>query len=224
MDIKDRNRKVAVSRWSKVHSAEKSKMKVDNCAKSRICGFLAGDGSILVRKDNNGKLHYVVRFFPDHESLAKIFEKDFHYLYGKHPRLVKKRNHFELICYSKPIVEDLMAAGNFGVERWRVPSFVLEDKQYKLEWLRSFFDSEAYVGENYIKLQTVNKSGMADVVRLLTDFGLIPSEYTYEPKNKNWNKVYILILNKGESSKFLGKIGFGHKLKMEKLRTIAGIA
>jgi len=224
MSIENRNKKVAISRWNKIHAFEKSKIKFDNKTKARICGFLAGDGSVMVRKDNNNKLHYVVRFFPDHESLATLFVKDFQSLYGKIPKVTQKRNHMEIICYSKPVVEDLLATCKFGIKNWRVPFAILDSRKAKIEWMRSFFDCESYVGEDYIKLQTVNKIGMNEVKKLLNELGFNPSTYVYQPKNKNWSRVYILILNKGESLKFSKLIGFNHKLKMKKLLANAGVA
>ena len=51
--------------------------------KARICGYLAGDGSVIIRKDNGNNLHHIIKFSPDHESLIKPFVQAFKILYKK---------------------------------------------------------------------------------------------------------------------------------------------
>jgi intein/homing endonuclease len=222
MNIRERNRKVAISRWSKVHDLEKKileKNSKNNFLKARLCGFLAGDGSLMVRRDNNNDLHYVLRFFPDHESIIESFIECLENVYGKTPITKRNYNHDGIVCYSKTVVEDLMSVGKFGITNWRVPFKILKDDKSKIEWLKAFFDSEGYVGKNNIKIQTVNGKGMNDVRKLLLEFGINSRKYLYKPKNENWNSVHILIIgSKQDKMKFLNTVGFNHKLKLTKLR------
>ena len=222
MNIRECNRKVAISRWYKIHEREKKfarKNSHKTHLKARLCGFIAGDGSILVRKDNEGKLHYVLRFFPDHYSLIKPFNESLFEIYGKTPKIKNDYSNQGIICYSKVVVEDLLNTTKFGILNWRVPFSILNNKKTKIEWLRAFFDSEGYIGKNQIKVQTVNKQGIKEVQQLLLQFGIKSNYYLYKPHNKNWNDVHILIIGpKKEQLKFLNTIGFNHKLKLAKLQ------
>lgn len=227
MDLSERNRRAAVSRWSKIHEKERaSSIGPDkNYLKARLCGFLAGDGSVSVRRDNLGSLHYVLRFFPDHESLIPPFEESLMGLYGKSPIVKKWTGHNGVICYSKTAVMDLMCLADFGIRRWRVPFNILTDEKSKVEWLRAFFDAEGYVGKGRIRVQTVNGKGMDDVGRLLTELGIGFGRYSYSPKRPGWSKVHIIVISrKSERIKFLNTVGFNHSLKQSRLVSDAQVA
>ena len=45
----------------------------DLILKARLCGFLAGDGTVAIRRENkkSSSNHYEVNFYPDHKSLVK---------------------------------------------------------------------------------------------------------------------------------------------------------
>ena len=222
MNISERNRKVALSRWSRIHKKERitvDKNSKKYSLKARLCGFLAGDGSIMVRKDNCEKIHYVIRFFPDHESLIKPFTESLFEVYNKIPIIKKNYKHQGLICYSKIAVEDLLSTTKFGILKWEVPFNILKNKKSKIEWLRAFFDSEGYVSKNCIKIQTVNRNGMNQVEKLLLELGIKSKKYLYHPKDKSCHNVYILTIGpKSERLKFLNTIGFNHKIKLYKLQ------
>ena len=228
MSFEKRNKNAAVSRWSKIHEKEMENISKDsgmNYLRARLCGFVAGDGSVMVRKDNRGSMHYVLRFFPDHESLIKPFSESLMKLYGKKPIVKENFSRQGVICYSKVVVEDILRMGKFGILKWRIPFNILTDERSKIEWLRAFFDTEGYVNNDQIKIQTVNKKGMGDLRKLLMEFDIVPKKYVYNPKNKKWNTVYILhIGTKEDRLKFLNTIGFNHSLKKRKLRQHAWVA
>ncbi|MBI2148967.1 hypothetical protein HYU23_04760 [Candidatus Woesearchaeota archaeon] len=225
MDIKSHNKKVAIIRWNKIHKKEKALINNNPILKARICGYLAGDGNILIRKLNNNPTHYITRFYPDHISLVNSFREAFIKIYKKEPKIKDNGNFFSLTIYSKIVVEDLLKLGNFGKLEWRAPMKILKSKNAKKEWLRAIYDCEGYVGKKQIKIQTVNEKGIGDIKRLLNEFNIDSKNYIYQPKNKKWNIVYILIINKkSERIKFLNEIGFNHTSKMEKLKKIAAIA
>jgi hypothetical protein len=52
-----------------------------------ICGFLAGDGSVRIRK---GK-HYEICFYPDDLTMARIFQELFYQVYGKRMKIKKEK-------------------------------------------------------------------------------------------------------------------------------------
>jgi hypothetical protein len=197
--------------WIKSH-------KNTNFLKARICGYLAGDGNVSIRKENIcNKIHHEIRFFPDHISLIKPYMIAFKRTYNKTPSIVKKKNHYIIRINSKVVAHDLLSICSFGLKNWTTPKF--NDKKCKIEWLRSMFDSDSYVGNNYIRLKTVNKKGLESVKQLLNEFNIETHRiYFYKPKNKRWSVNYILDIRRIESLKKYAKIiGFNHKIKEEKL-------
>lgn len=185
---------------------------------ARICGFLAGDGSVKVRKESNGKIHHSVEFYPDDESLIEPFVEAVEKVYNKKLTIETHRKHFRLRLYSKVVVEDLLKIANFGIYGWEIPEKILKKQEAQMEWLRAYFDSEAYVGKYYIKVQSVNRRGLKSVKKLLKTFEIYPKIYSYQPKKFGWNKVYILVINKKmDRINFLKRIGFNHKKKTDRL-------
>jgi hypothetical protein len=223
MDICERNRRNICSAWNKRHKKDYDYIeKTENkfiLLKSRLCGFLVGDGNLL---SDNGTTcrHNTIRFFPDDISLVNAFNEAMFKAYNKVPKVVKKQGYFYVRLESKPVVQDLMKLGKFGKLRWTVPSFVFEDNKNKIEWLRAYFDCEAHVHDKYIRVQSVNKEGLNNVTALLASLGINFRTYTYQPKNKNHNTVYLLtILRKEDQHKYLDLVGFNHTIKLKKLKS-----
>ena len=188
--------------------------------KSKLFGFLAGDGSVLIRKEKKSKVttHHDIAFYPDHDSLIDVFIHAFTYLYMKKPTIKYRGNHYSLRVSSKQVCLDLLKNAKFGTHTWEVPLDFLDSIECKKEWLRAFFDCESYVGKRQIQLQSVNKKGIFQVKNLLEEFGIESKIYKYERKNKNWSTNYILCIGKKDSRKqFLNKVGFNHRSKLGKL-------
>jgi len=179
---------------------------------------LAGDGSVQIRKEKTGKIHHSLEFFPDDASLIPPFAHALTKLYGVEAKTERHPHHFRLRLYSKIVVCDLLRVAKFGLLDWSVPKALLCDDDAKREWLRAYFDSEAYVCRSYIRVQSVNEPGICGVRKLLSHFGIQSNQYTYTPKKIRWNKVYILIITKkADRLNFLKKIGFNHKKKLTRL-------
>ena len=221
MNVAERNRINALSRWEKQHKTELNWIREhnnNNFLKARICGYLAGDGNISIRAEKiSKKLHHEIRFFPDHKSLIRPYITAFKRTYNKVPKVRKKNRHYEIRINSKIIANDLLELCSFGLRNWAIPNFI--DSKSKTEWLRAMYDSDSYVGNKYIRLKTINKKGLESVKNLLNEFDIETSKiYSYIPKNKKWNINYILDIRKIDSiKKFYKIIGFSHKLKSEKL-------
>jgi len=221
MDISERNRDRVLLRWSRVHSKEEDLIQYDEKLLARLCGFLAGDGSVKIRTESSGKTHHTMEFYPDDESLIKPFLQATEKIYGKRGKVEKYKNHFRIRFYSKTLVENILKLATFGIYDWNVPELVQKKKSLMREWLRAFFDAEAYVGRAHIKVQSVNGTGLKQVAAMLEKFGMSPKMYTYKPKISNWSKVYILIINrKADRIKFLNRIGFNHRKKQKLLRSM----
>lgn len=221
MNLRERNLKKVLSRWKKQHENELNWIKSHkntNFLKARICGYLAGDGNVAIRREkSSNKIHHEIRFFPDHSSLIKPYVIAFKKAYNKTPHVVKKNNYYEIRIDSKIVANDLLPLCSFGTENWTIPEF--NERKCKIEWLRALFDSDSYVGKKQVRLKFVNKKGLESVKRLLNEFNIETSKiYRYKPKNRRWNINYILDIRKIKSLKKFSKIiGFNHKLKEEKL-------
>jgi len=221
MNLSERNKINILCRWKKQHEKElnwiKSQKNTD-FLKARICGYLAGDGNISIRKEKSStKTHYEIRFFPDHASLIKPYMNAFEKTYNKTPSIFKENNHYVLRINSKIVVYDLLSLCSFGLKSWSIPTF--DSKKCKIEWLRAMFDSDAYVGNKNVRLKTVNGLGIESVKKLLNEFDIKSSKiYQYKPKKRRWSINYILDIRRKESlKKFSELIGFNHKIKEGKL-------
>lgn len=226
MGIKERNKNNVISRWNKTYKNDLIFLKsVENPdeIRSLICGYLAGDGYVKIRKENKReKLHYTVRFFPDHESLIEPFTEAIKKLYNKEARVIKHKSFYEIIIHSKTIVNDLLSFGKFGTYLWKVPK--LKNNQCKVNWLRGIYDADAYVAKDYIRLKCVNESGIVGVRSLLKELGINTTMYRYEPINKNWSTNFILdIRGIGEIMKFSEIVGFNHEQKRLKVSNMIDI-
>ena len=221
MDLSRRNQKNVISRWKKVHQTEKEYIlknkKQTTHFKARILGFIAGDGCILSKSNSK---RYTVKFFPDHVSLVKSFEEAFIQVYNKKPKVKKLNNYYSIEINSKVVVEDLLKEGDFGKLEWGIPLSITRTRD-KIEWLKAFFDSEGHVHKKYIRVQSVNGKGLIKIKTLLDELQIHSRIYSYTPKNKNWNKNYMLTIYRiSDKQRYLDLIGFNHTAKLKKLDKI----
>ncbi len=221
MELSDRNRKVAISRWKKVMAKEKANISSDKKTtnlKSAICGFLAGDGSVQAR-DMGNYVKYQIDFFPDDKVMLEEYMKNMKKVYNKTPRIKNFGRMYTVRISSKTIGEDLLKEAKFGLKKWELPNTLLSNIKNKRAWLKAFFSAEGYINQKSIKVQTVNEKGMHQVSTLLEEFSIPHKVYSYLPKNKAHSKVHIIMIVKKEGRKqFYKKIGFWHSKKMEILK------
>lgn len=213
-------------RWKRHHKNISDNLKNKNkfnhlLLKARLCGFLAGDGTVKIRVENKRKnaTHYEIYFYPDHPSLIKAYLEAFTELYGKKPLVKNEGNYYRVRTQCKVTCLDLLKVCKFGVHSWTVPFNFLTNDKLKKEWLRAFFDCESYVGKKVVQLQSVNKKGLNQINNILKEFGIESKIYKYKRKNKNWNINYILCIMKEDARRaYLDKIGFNHDIKLTKLK------
>ena len=186
--------------------------------RSALCGFLAGDGIVQVRKVKTYYVHQI-DFFPDDELMLMTYYNQVRKLYDKEPSVRIRDNVYHVRMTSRAIVEDLLENAQFGIKEWSVPYDLFSIQGAKEVWLKAFFSAEAYVGDNVIRIQTVNEKGMLQISKMLFDLGIDNRIYNYQPKNKNWSLVTIVSINKKEArKKFFEKIGFWHSKKTKSLK------
>ncbi len=197
--------------------------------KARVCGYLAGDGSIFKRRNASlNSFRYDIAFYPDNLEMAESFNQAFYKLYDRRFKIRKHKfkKYYKLKGCHQVAYFDLTKITKFGTHDWRVPFDFLKTNPMKVEWLKAFFDCESYVGKNKIQLQSVNKKGICEIKDLLENLDIETSKiYKYERKQKNWNTNYLLeIRKKSNLNKYLKLIGFNHSSKKNKLKSqLAGM-
>jgi len=189
--------------------------------KARLMGFIAGDGNLDIRREKARPwvTHHDIRFYPDDDKMLSCFKESFKTVYGKEISYVKEHEKYKTarVC-SKFACLDLTSITKFGTKTWKIPLSFLKTKRMKKEWLRAFFDCEAYVGKGRICVQSVNKQGILQIKNLLESFNIRSRVYEYERKQKNWSTNHLLfILDKKSRHTFLKEIGFNHQSKQKKL-------
>lgn len=216
-----RNKKVALARWNTKITNERSKILQTNegrILKAMICGFLAGDGSVQMRKEKSF-YHYQLDFFPDDKLMMKKYIYAINKVYKKNPCIKIKNKFFCVRKTSKTIVTDLLKIAKFDTKNWSLPHSLLTCNKSKAAWLNAFFSAEAYVNSKVIRVQTVNKNGMNKISELLEYFQIKHKRYEYQPKKDNHSKVHIISINqKSERKKYYEEIGFWHEKKTMALK------
>ncbi len=215
------NRAVAISRWSKVQAKERAKINTSDDAsilKALLCGMLAGDGSILKRKHKNW-FHHEIKCYPDDLQMLSDFRVILRFIYDKNAHITDFGKMKEARLTSRTIYEDLTQQAVFGIYLWRVPFALLPTKDHYAAWLRGFFSAEAYVAPKGIKVQTVNKMGMNEVSKLLTELNINHSRYEYQSKNPRNLLVHIIWIGKrADKQRYQKLVGFSHARKEERLK------
>lgn len=221
--LSERNRKVAIARWSKVFNHNSERIRLNSSEypklKARLIGYFMSDGSITILKARDKRVHHSGCFYPDDIGMIEAFLEAFLPIYGFIPKIAYLKNHYSIRFDSKAIIYDLLTNGSFRSLEWRMPNF--NTKEETLEFIKAFFDSEAYVGKNCIRAESVNKYGLEQVKEALSAFGIESRIYSYERSNKNWNINYILNIGKIENiNKYARTIGFYHNRKQDKCQRI----
>lgn len=226
MDLSERNKKVAISRWKKIHAREKEGILQDKdslFARAAICGFLAGDGSFQKRKEKSF-FHYQIDFFPDDKSMKDVYISKIKEVYNKIPFTTNDKNFYSVRISSKTIYEDLSKYAKFGLKSWTLPKDLFESPGSKENWIRAFFSAEAYVNKKWIRVQTINKLGMGEISKTLNELGILHRRYEYYPRKKSESPVFIINIARRESRlKFYNTIGFWHEKKNKILKESLGL-
>ena len=85
INLSKKNKEIADSRWKVKIGKEKNNI-LDNdearILKSMLCGFLAGDGSVQVRKEKTF-FHYQLDFYPDDNLMKDVYVEALEKVYRK---------------------------------------------------------------------------------------------------------------------------------------------
>ena len=114
----NRNKLIAQNRWKNVRkkirkyiSENSEKTKVN---KSRILGYLAGDGSVFRYIDRNNEEYFGISFFPDNLCVAKTYVDDMSKVYGVVLKIKEEKNHYNISIKNRVIYKELMSIGSYG--------------------------------------------------------------------------------------------------------------
>lgn len=221
MNLSERNRKVAISRWKKIHSQVRINSDFSK-NKTAINAYLCGDGNIGVSMK---KFNYYIRFFIDDLILAKrivnLFEIEFNIkpaIRVMKSKVLSGEGYYKIEISNKPVCNHLLELGRYGHLLWAIPLELKES--FKDEWIRYFFDCEAYVNlkKRQIQLKSVNGHGMVKLKGMLEKYHIFPKLYGPYDNGPNHNPYYFLIiLGKENITKYHDKIGFYHSRKIKSL-------
>lgn len=222
-DISEINRSNVLKRWNRIFDKDKAYLAKNSDKflhlKARLHGYLCGDGSISIRIDKNKKTHHELCFYPDNLAMLNSFIYALRKVYNKTVVITKYEKYYRARLNSKTVVADLLKDSDFRSKTWSVPNWIKNNSTYLREWLRAFFDSEAYVGPSSIRVQTVNFEGANFIIDSLNKFGIFSRFYIYKRKNLNWNDNFHVNIGPIENRKlFLKRIGFIHTVKLRKIQ------
>jgi hypothetical protein len=145
---------------------------------SRIHAHLCGDGSVFIFKTKEKDRNFGggVGYYNKNQLLLDKFREDFNKLFGVK---MKMRKNKEVIIRSvkraRWFIENF---GEFGSKKWRIPKEIKDSsKEIKLEWLKAFFEDEAYDEKRYnrLKIKSMNQTGLMDAKELLDSIGILSS-------------------------------------------------
>jgi len=145
---------------------------------ARIHAHLCGDGSVYSYKTStkNRKIIAVVAYYNKNQKLLDKFREDFSGIFEVKMKLRKNKD--VSISSIRIFKEITNRFGEFGSRKWRIPNLIKNSsKKIKLEWLKSFFEDEAYHETRYNRLKTksMNFKGLKDVQKLLDSLKIYSS-------------------------------------------------
>lgn len=145
---------------------------------ARIHAHLCGDGFVCIfkTKEKDRNFTAITGYCNKNQYLLDKFREDFSKLFGVKMKMQKNRQvSIRSIKIFKQIINKF---GEFGSRKWRIPKIIKSSsKEIKLEWLKAFFEDEAYDEKRYNRLKTksVNYLGLKDAQEILKSLGIFSS-------------------------------------------------
>jgi hypothetical protein len=142
---------------------------------ARVHAHLCGDGSVCIwkTKEKDRRFRAVIGYYNKNQKLLERFRNDFGRLFDVKMKMRKNRD----VCVkSIRIYTELKERfGDFCSRKWRIPLEIKEsNKTLKLEWMKSFFEDEAYNEKRYnrLKIKSMNCMGLKDIKEMLDSLGI----------------------------------------------------
>ncbi len=142
---------------------------------ARIHAHLCGDGSVFIFKTKAKDRNWAggIEYSNNNQTLLEKFRYDFSKLFQV--KMKMRKNVSVSIRSVKRANELLTNFGKFGSKEWRIhDSIKNSSKEIKLEWLKAFFEDEAYDEKRYnrMKIKSVNFDGLNDIKLLLDSLNI----------------------------------------------------
>lgn len=191
--------------------------------KAGIHGYLSGDGKVIYRKTKWGT-NYEISFYPDHRKIERVFIEKMFNVFAVRPKVYRNSKKIlgcvEVRCFSKKIYNKIIEIGKYGTFDWKIPKWTLNNLNALKEWIKCFFDSEAYVNlhEKRIQIKSVNEKGLNQICKSLKKFGI--KSKVYGPYFYKKYKYFQLEIPRKCLYRFEKYIGFNHPNKLKNLRLI----
>jgi len=141
-----------------------------NVELARVHAHLCGDGSVCIwkTKEKDRNFTAIVGYYNKNQKLLEKFRKDFSKIFGVK---MKMRNNRDVSIRSIRIFKELTSEfGKFNSREWRISKIIKDSSEdVKLEWLKAFFEDEAYHEKRYdrLKIKSMNNNGLKDVKEML---------------------------------------------------------
>jgi len=187
----------------------------------RIISHIFGDGTLSIDYRNYVTLSY----YNQNKFLINQFIKDSNKIFNTGKLDIKLNKTTPYVNLPTPVALILLyKIKEFNNKKCRVPSFIKDANQIlKIEFLRSFFDDEAYVRyappHRYIEVALSNKYFIKDLKRILGEFEIsIPK--IYHRKIRGFDIYYFHIKSYYNLQKYYEKIGFNNPNKQRLLKKI----
>ncbi len=188
--------------------------------KAMLHAYLCGDGYINIRSEKSRKAtHYELAFYPDNRAMLKTI-LDCFIIYGgvKITNITKEGIMYSARIKNKVICKDLLKLGKYGTYSWEVPLKIR--KNFPREWIRGFFDCEAYVHkEGRIQVKSVNPNGLITIKKMLRSLDIM-SQVLGPYKQKIGNEYFVLEIKRRYLGKYSKEVGFTHSEKVKKLNFV----
>lgn len=187
----------------------------------RIISHLLGDGTVSIGR--NGEIN--ASYYNQDEVLMNSFIEDTNKIFNTGYLKIKFNKTTPFVRLPTPASLLLLYYINdFGSKTSRIPNFIMQGSfEFKSEFLKAFFDDEAYVKFNpphrYIEMALANKFLINDLKYLLNTFGIKFSK-TYYKTQRGFDSYYFYIRGNSNLRTFSEKIGFTHSSKRYKLSQI----
>jgi hypothetical protein len=141
----------------------------------RIHAHLCGDGSVYLYKTKakDRKFIGVVGYYNKNQELLEKFRNDFNKLFGV--KMKMRKNISVSISSIKRVKYFINTFGKFGSREWKIHGSIKNsNKELKVEWLKAFFEDEAYHEKKYnrLKIKSMNFRGLKDAKELIDSLNI----------------------------------------------------
>ena len=179
-----------------------------------IHAYLCADGYVIKNPENQKHHYYYIGFRNTNTVLLNDFQKKFSKVFGITPIITKDKDRCKV--QNKELTLKLLKEFNsFYSKNWALPNI---SKTHIKSWLRSYFDSDGWVGlvhrkDRKIGLESINLKGLKQIQTALKSFD-ITSTIKWHKNHYIWS---LTICGKDDIERFKKNIGFLHPKKSKKL-------